>query len=200
MADDLPTAFAPSEYKPGIPESLKLTPQEKHLYQHHLDNLTGKGGITTPDGRRETVKQITVGLGNRVYNLPTVWNGKELPPQTAVQRAKAEGLRNFPSYPDEVTAQSRYNQMHEFMDRDVKVAQAIENRPSFEEWQKQGARKDIAGGEPYSPSPQIKDLQQLFRDRILQNAPTQPGADVGDIIRQFSKLPGFAGLAGGQNI
>jgi hypothetical protein len=96
--------------------------------------------------------------------------------------------------------------MHQFMDRDVKVQQYIASHPQFEEWQAQG-RTDKGGGPdtsdiPQPPEPQVEDLQRLFHDRILQNAPSRAGVDQAqsDLFRKLYKLPGFAGFSGGQDI
>jgi hypothetical protein len=60
---------------------------------------------------------------------------------------------------------------------------------------------DIAGGEPYSPTPQIDDVRRLFQNRINQNGPS---GDLSSIraqqFRELMKLPGFSGFTGGDNI
>ncbi len=110
--------FRVAQAKPQGIESLKLTPQEQYLYQHHLNNLQ-KTPLMNPDGSVSTIRQMTVGIGGRVYNLPTVWEGKALTPDEAIARARQVGLDKFPSYNSEGDAESRYNQMHKFMDQEV---------------------------------------------------------------------------------
>jgi len=100
-------------------KELNLTQQERALYQRHLTNLWGPGGVDHPDGSRSTLYQTSIGAGNRTYNIPTVWEGKILPPMDAFKRAQEEGLKNFPSYNSPEEAQARYDKMHEYMDRDV---------------------------------------------------------------------------------
>jgi len=102
-------------------QEMKLTPQEQNLYSHHLDNLYGGGSVTNPDGSISTIRQITVGTDAGVTNIPTVWDGQILSNSDAISRAQAAGMENFPSYPDEATAQARYDQMHTFMDKDVQT-------------------------------------------------------------------------------
>jgi hypothetical protein len=85
------------------------------------------------------------------------------------------------------------------------VAQSIVSNPQYSESQAQGSRKEqgIAGGEPYSPTPQIDDIRRLFRNRALQNAPTSQSLTPTPLQRQMPalmKLPGFGGFVGGDNI
>src|SRR5271166_6013636 len=67
---------------------MSLTPQETALYQQHLTNLYGPGGVDNPNGSRSTLFAVTAGFGDRTYVVPTVRNGKILSPGDAVQRAK----------------------------------------------------------------------------------------------------------------
>jgi hypothetical protein len=83
------------------------------------------------------------------------------------------------------------------------IAQSIVSNPQYSEGQAQGSRSDIAGGEPYSPTPQIDDIRRLFRNRTLQNAPTSQSLTPTPLQRQYPalmKLPGFSGFVGGDNI
>lgn len=117
---DLPTPFA-SNFDVATKE-LNLTPQEQYLYQHHINNLTGSGKVTNPDGSISTIYQANVeGPGGRNYNIPTVWDGRILPVQQAVQRATQSpgGWNKWPSYATEEQAESRYNAMHDYMGEDT---------------------------------------------------------------------------------
>ena len=100
-------------------KEMKLSQQEKALYKRHLTNLVGSGGVDNPDGSRSTLFQMSVGLGDKVYNIPTVWNGKILPLDAALSLAKKEGIDKFPSYSSQEEAESRYEQMHIFMKKDT---------------------------------------------------------------------------------
>ena len=99
--------------------AMKMTPQEQALYQMHLTNLSGPGGVDNPDGSRSTLYQITVQFGDKTLVLPTVWGGKILPPDQAIQMAKQYGLDKFPSYGSDKEAQDRYDQMHNYMEQDT---------------------------------------------------------------------------------
>jgi len=98
---------------------LNLTPQERDLYQRHLANLTGAGGVDNANGSRSTLFQSTVERDGRTYNIPTVWNGKILSPQDAMKRVDAVGWDKFPSYGSQAEAEARYNQMHAYMEKDT---------------------------------------------------------------------------------
>ena len=125
-------------YKPGwspqfarAQRELKMTPQEEYLYRHHLTNLS-KGGVVHRNGSISTLLQGTYGDTAKFYNIPTVWNNQIVSDQQAWQLANKAGLQNFPSYPDERTAQSRYDAMHGYMDQDMRDwfnANTISQRP-----------------------------------------------------------------------
>ncbi len=102
-----------------VAHDLQLSPQEQFLYQHHLDNLVGPGGVTNADGSRSTVLQTSAERDGQTYNLPTVWNGQELEPRAAYGPVGQVGWNRFPAYPDDTTAEARYAQMHRYMDEDV---------------------------------------------------------------------------------
>lgn len=100
--------------------ALGMTPQEKNLYQRHLSNLRGAGGVDNPDGSRSSLYQTTVTLDNgRAYTIPTVWDGKILPPREAMDRAAKEGWDRFPSYASVDEAEARYQQLHGYMEMDT---------------------------------------------------------------------------------
>lgn len=100
--------------------AMQLNPQEQAFYARHLQNLYGPGGVTHPDGSRSTLYQTSVGIGDKYYNLPTVYDGKILSPDDAIARARQQGLDNFPSYPTEEEAEARYQQMHGYMENDMR--------------------------------------------------------------------------------
>jgi len=98
---------------------MSLTPQERFLYQTHLDNLYGPGKVVHPDGGISTLYQMSFDRDGRTYNVPTVWGGAIVPPREAIQRAEALGLDRFPSYGSGDEAERRYQAMHGYMDRDT---------------------------------------------------------------------------------
>jgi hypothetical protein len=82
------------------------------------------------------------------------------------------------------------------------VARSITMNPQYSEGQAQGDRgqQGIAGGEPYSPTPQIGDIQRLFNQHIQQNAVTSQQLQNRQYLPQIMQLPGFTGFLGGDNI
>jgi hypothetical protein len=100
-------------------QALGLNEQERALYQHHLNNLNGPGGVDNADGSRSTVRQMAVGIDGKTYNLPTVWNGKVLPPKEAIAQAEKIGFDKFPFYDSEAEAEGRYQAMHGLMEDDT---------------------------------------------------------------------------------
>jgi hypothetical protein len=99
---------------------MALTPQEKFLYNTHLQNLNGTGKIVHSDGSISSLLQMSFeGDDGKIYNIPTVVGGKQLPPNEAIKSAIQIGLDKFPSYASEEEAESRYNALHEFLGRDT---------------------------------------------------------------------------------
>lgn len=127
---------------------LRLNPQERALYQMHLDNLHGPGGVDNPpdeqnpQGSRSTLYQAVQERGGKFYNIPTVWNGKrevepytkpdgtvmDVPNKTALANVEKIGWDKFPSYSDPDQADARYDAMHRFIDGDTSRYMAARNR------------------------------------------------------------------------
>lgn len=121
MADTLARVLAgiPQQNFDAANKAMNLTPEEQALYQRHLSNLWGSGGVDNADGSTSTLFQMsTTGPDGRTYNLPTVYDGAILHPDAAYERAQQQGLQNFPSYGSDFAAENRYQQMHNFMERD----------------------------------------------------------------------------------
>lgn len=98
---------------------LKLTPQERNIWQHHQYNLhnIGTGGVANKDGTISTVYQMVVtGPGGKFYSIPSVWNGRILNEREAVQMAAKQGWDKWPSYDTPEEADKRYQMMHPFME------------------------------------------------------------------------------------
>lgn len=100
-------------------KDMNLTPQERGLYERHLRNLNGPGGVDNPDGSRSTLYQTTVNVGGKETLIPRVWNGKILSVPDSVARAKSEGIHNFPTYGSPEEAEARYQKMHSYMEKDT---------------------------------------------------------------------------------
>jgi hypothetical protein len=114
-------------------DKMNLTPQEQYLYKMHLTNLTGKGGVDNPDGSRSSLYQTVQEHEGRFYNIPTVWNGKietekftnkagkvfDVANKTALDNVDKIGWDKFPSYATAEEADSRYDEMHSYMEKDT---------------------------------------------------------------------------------
>lgn len=103
---------------PGQPLPADWSPQERYLYNHHLENFR-KGGVRHDDGSISTYRSIGVDLNGRYYTLPTVWDAQIVSDDEAIDRAVAAGLENFPSYRNEQEGEQRYQQLHDLMEKDM---------------------------------------------------------------------------------
>ena len=123
-------------------KELKLNPQEKVLYERHLTNLNGPGGVDHPNGDRSTLYQAVQEHDGKFYNIPTVWNGKietekyttpsgkemDVPNKTALANVAKEGWDKFPAYASPDEADARYEEMHKFIDKDTAAYRAKKGR------------------------------------------------------------------------
>lgn len=115
-------------------KAMNLSPEERNLYQLHVQNLYGPGGVDHPDGSRSTIYQTVEEHDGKFYNVPTVWHGKietkewkdpktgkvwDIPNETALQNIERMGWDKFPSYSTPQEADKRYQQMHEYFDKDM---------------------------------------------------------------------------------
>lgn len=99
---------------------MALSPQEQNLYWHHLMNLYGPGKVEQPNGDVSTVSQAVVGgPGGQFYSIPTVWGGQTLTIPESMARAAGMGWGSWPAYPDPVSADLRYEDIHRLMDADM---------------------------------------------------------------------------------
>lgn len=109
---------------------LGLNQQEQYLYQTHLKNLYGSGGVDNVDGSRSTLMQAVVEHDGKYYSIPTVWGGKILtekndkgqivPTQEAIANVENVGWDRFPSYDSPDQADKRYSQIHGYLEKDTK--------------------------------------------------------------------------------
>lgn len=126
--------------------AMDLNPQERSLYERHLNNLTSKGGVDNPDGSRSSLYVGTYGVDDKTYVLPRVRDGKILDADSAFQAAKKEGLDKYPSYDTRDKAEKRYQEMHNYMEEDTKTY--------------------LKSRDPFNTKTQSKN-----QDRVPQNAP-----------------------------
>lgn len=116
----VPVSNPPQDNFNAANTAMKLTPEEQALYQRHLTNAWGPGGVDNPDGSRSTLYQVGFTHGDgRTYNVPTVYDGKIISPDSAISRAISGGIQRFPSYQSPFEAENRYQRMHGYMERDV---------------------------------------------------------------------------------
>jgi hypothetical protein len=83
----LPQPGPRTENRNDAQVDLNMTPQERALYDRHLGNLYGSGGVDNPNGSRSTLYQANVDIDGKSYNIPTVYDGKIVPVDEAVARA-----------------------------------------------------------------------------------------------------------------
>lgn len=124
-------------------QELNFTPQERDLYQRHLYNLNNPTGVDNPDGSRSTLYQAVQEHEGKYYNIPTVWNGKietekyttpeskemDVPNKKALENVEYRGWDKFPSYNTPEEADSRYEAMHKWMEKDTSEFLANRSAP-----------------------------------------------------------------------
>lgn len=156
---------------------LNLNPQEQALYQRHLSNMFGPGGVDNANGSRSSLYQTTVQNPDtgKFHNVPTVWNGKieaNFDPsgkfsglnQQGLANVKAAGLNSFPAYDSEDEAEDRYTKMHEYMDKDAaQLFAARTGQARFADWPRSNNIEDRRNDKPVDtqtwPRPDGEPLQ-----------------------------------------
>lgn len=156
---DLPENAKPVQFlysnAQAAESELKLTPEEKNLYDTHLRNLIGPGGVDNADGSRSSVKSMMVEFDDRTFVLPTVYGGKILDKDEAIAKAKEIGLNKFPSYDSQEEAEKRYDQLHKFMEKDTQNYQEAK-----------GVYDKVV--EQFSPSPEQQESYAKFKASVLE--------------------------------
>jgi len=66
----MPSAANPRANLTAADAELKLSPQERSLYERHLTNLIGSGGVDNADGSRSTIKDATFEVDGRPMSSP----------------------------------------------------------------------------------------------------------------------------------
>jgi len=108
-----------ANYMAEADAAMNLTPAEKYLYNTHLANLEGTGKIVHPSGAISSLLQMSFDRNGKVYNIPTVWGGKQLEPDEAIAAADQVGMDKFPSYATADEAEARYQQLHDYLAKDT---------------------------------------------------------------------------------
>jgi hypothetical protein len=110
-------------------DRMGLTEQERHLYEHHANNLRTGNYVIQPTGQTSTIRQIPVQHNGRWYSVPTIWDGKELKRGDAIRRALSEGsIERWPSAGSEQELQDRYSTLHDMMEADVNQLEILRER------------------------------------------------------------------------
>lgn len=100
-----------------LPAEPQLNTQEQYLVDHHRQNL--QRPVQNEDGTHSTLRAGTFTFDDKTYVLPTIWNSKQLTADESVEKAKAAGLDNFPSYGSVDEAKARYDRIHDVIANDV---------------------------------------------------------------------------------
>jgi hypothetical protein len=168
---------------------MKLTPQEQNFYVMHMRNLYGPGGIDNKDGSRSTIMHTTVGVGDKTYSLPTVWDGKAHTPDEALSHAKADGLGKYPAYNSQEEAQSRYDKMHSYMEKDTRTLmdQRHKNSQPYK-------RSEIDLNDPSSVATATAAIQQteLKGQPMASASPTGPTSSSAKLAMNFFQAKGLS--------
>jgi hypothetical protein len=184
-------------------EALGLTQQEGDLYRMHLMNLHGSGGVDNTDDQGNVVSRSSLyqateqGPDGRWYNIPTVWGGKkevepwtnpatgqvhDIPNATALENVRRMGWDRFPSYRSPEEADARYEQMHQFMERDAGDYFAARGLPRSEP-----VVPDHGAPGQIDRSQIRSELEQnpALRDRLNQMVRGEVGSSASPVVRRI---------------
>lgn len=106
--------YAPEVTRPWLPvqairEDIAKTMRDVQIRKEAVDPAgfpidLSRPIIKNPDGTFSTEETISVGFGGRTYNIPTIWDGKRVAPEVAVENAKA-ALRRGEVFPNFATVE-----------------------------------------------------------------------------------------------
>ena len=87
---------------PNNNASINMDDRDDRLVAHHYNNIATGNSVLNENGSLSTIRSTSVGINGRTYVLPTVWEGKIVDVETAINNAKnAEGgLNSWPNFPD----------------------------------------------------------------------------------------------------
>jgi hypothetical protein len=87
---------------PNNNASINMDDRDDRLVAHHYNNIATGNSVLNENGSLSTIRSTSVGINGRTYVLPTVWEGKIVDIETAINNAKnAEGgLSSWPNFPD----------------------------------------------------------------------------------------------------
>jgi len=108
---------------------LFLSPQEQNAYKLHLHNLWSDDGYSHPDGGRSSYYMTPHEENGRHYALPGVAEGRLLSRPESVDRARTQGLDNFPSYGSYDELSKRYGDLHGYMEKDTNDWERVRSGP-----------------------------------------------------------------------
>lgn len=168
--------------------AMVMSPQEKHLYDTHRDNLLGPGGVDNPDGTRSSLFIKTFDIDGKTYTLPTVYDGKVVSDQEAINRAHQIGIEKFPAYANPQKAQDRYMQLHQYMEQDtqnfMKARDELQRR--FRDMPPPGSMNPAKASpmsmrqpadmseNPYTPQDELRNLEGEMNYQNSRPARTDP--------------------------
>jgi hypothetical protein len=170
--------------------NLRLNRRETRLYERHLDNLYGSGGVDDGLGGRATLLSDIVSEGGRHYIVPRIWDGKVLSSSEALKMARKESLRRLPAYSSKAKAEARLRDIHEYMDMDSEVwlSAQVTTPPVPSKAQRPAVPKDwlVAGAKtPTGPS----ELDVVSQERAAKPSETPTLAAALGETKQPFKLP-----------
>ena len=211
----LPQPGPRTENRNAAQVEMNLTPQERALYDRHIDNLNGPGGVDNPDGSRSSLYQTVEEHDGKFYNVPTVWDGKiqtekwtdpksgktfDIPNKTALDNINKTGWDKFPAYATPEQADARYEQMHGYMDKDTGTYLAGRGQPQAPQQPQvtpemakalENALKDESKG-PQAPPPPPEALPVQPINNLPQGVPGGPQGGLSLAPGGLSTLPSNA--------
>ena len=85
---------------PGVPDQIAMLRMSRSFDPAGFPYDFGRPRLQNPNGTFSTEETITVGFGDRYYNIPTIWAGQRVPPEVAVRLAESQMKRGtaFPNF------------------------------------------------------------------------------------------------------
>ena len=101
------------------------------LTQHHFYNIANGKALRNDDGTLSTVRGIIVNIDGREMLIPTIWDGKEVSTEVAIENAKKSGVNWEKGFGDTAVQQleQREQEIKTFKDEDGRLLMSDEWTP-----------------------------------------------------------------------
>tara|TARA_B100000902_G_scaffold232225_1_gene220200 strand:+ start:332 stop:1585 length:1254 start_codon:yes stop_codon:yes gene_type:complete len=131
------------------------------LTQHHFYNIANGKALRNDDGTLSTVRGIVVNIDGREMLIPTIWDGKEVSTEVAIENAKKSGVNWEKGFGDSAVQQleQREQEIKTFKDEDGRLLMS-------DEWTPEEAQEKLDEYEDFKNPDETMSLRDLAKTGV----------------------------------